>query len=178
MSSLDKPRPTVGKPARGDTDELALGVTGGRRAVISLGTRLFNPLTRRFAGSRWFPLFALVRHRGRRSGRVYATPVGARPTPDGFVIPLTFGTSADWFRNVQAAGGCVVRWRGAEYPVVAPAVVDWATARSAAYPAERIALPLLGITRFAQLRHAHLPASEHDEPAAPTAAPDGVTSHR
>jgi deazaflavin-dependent oxidoreductase (nitroreductase family) len=136
-------------------------VKGVRRALISAGTRLFNPLTKRFAGSRTFPLFALVRHRGRRSGRVYATPVGARPTADGFVIPLTFGTSADWYRNVQAAGACVIRWRGAEYPMVEPMVVEWANARSAFSRLEYIAVPLLGITEFVRLRHAHAPESDH-----------------
>lgn len=142
----EQTRHTAANPAR--------GVTGVRRVLISTGTRLFNPLTRRFAGSRAFPPFALVRHRGRRSGRAYATPVGARPTPDGFVIPLTFGERADWFQNVQAAGGCVIRWRGAEYPMVEPEVVDWATARSAFSLVERIALQLLGITGFARLQHA------------------------
>jgi deazaflavin-dependent oxidoreductase (nitroreductase family) len=122
--------------------------------LVSAGTRLFNPLTRRFAGSRWFPAFALVRHRGRRSGRMYATPVGARPTADGFVIPLTFGTSADWFRNVQAAGECVIRWRGVEYSATEPELIDRATTRSALSRGERIALSMLGITRLVWLRHA------------------------
>jgi deazaflavin-dependent oxidoreductase (nitroreductase family) len=153
MESLQSPR------AQGAADASSQGVTGVRHALIYTGTRVFNPLIRRFAGSRAFPPFALTRHRGRRSGQAYATPVGARPTPYGFVIPLTFGERADWFRNVQAAGECVIRWRGREYPVVEPTVIDWSSARSAFSLIERIAIPLLGITQFVRLRHAQSRAS-------------------
>jgi deazaflavin-dependent oxidoreductase (nitroreductase family) len=124
--------------------------------VLSAGTRIFNPLMRGLAGSRRLPLFAVVRHRGRRSGRSYATPVAARMTPDGFIIPLTFGARADWFRNVRAAGGCVIGWKGAEYAVVEPEIVAWADARSAFTPLERTLVPLIGIQRFVRLRRAPL----------------------
>ena len=43
------------------------------------------------AGRRWNPIFALVLHRGRRSGRAYQTPVAARRVADGFLIALAFG---------------------------------------------------------------------------------------
>lgn len=138
-----------------DAPNGASGMKGVRRSLVTIGTRLFNPLTARFAGSRYFPLYALVRHHGRRSGRAYATPVVAHPTPDGFLIPLAFGEGADWFRNVRAAGGCVVRWRGIEYQVVEPEVVEWATVRSAFSPVERLLVPLFGATRFVRLHHAH-----------------------
>jgi deazaflavin-dependent oxidoreductase (nitroreductase family) len=154
MSSSHIAPPSSGVQAQSIEVGPSHGVTGVRRALIYSGTRLFNPLTRRFAGSRGFPPFALVRHRGRSSGRAYATPVGARLTADGFVIPLTFGESADWFRNVQAAGACVIRWRGVEYPMVEPQVVDWPSARSAFSLIERVAVPLLGITHFVQLKRA------------------------
>ncbi len=130
-----------------------------RAALSSLraGTWLFNPLILALAGSRRLPLFAVVHHSGRRSGRSYTTPVGARRTADGFVIPLTFGEGADWFRNVQAAGACVIRWKGADYPVIEPTVVDWATARPVFYPIERVLVPLIGIEQFVRMRNA--PAS-------------------
>src|SRR5215472_14302219 len=67
-----------------------------------VGSRLLNPLAVKLAGSRALPMLAVIQHRGRRSGRAYATPAGARPTSEGFVIPLTFGERTDWFRNVQA----------------------------------------------------------------------------
>jgi deazaflavin-dependent oxidoreductase (nitroreductase family) len=61
--------------------------------------------------------FALVRHVGRRSGRQYETPVILAQVPDGFVTELTYGEDVDWFKNVVAAGGCVVVHRGREYVV-------------------------------------------------------------
>jgi deazaflavin-dependent oxidoreductase (nitroreductase family) len=126
-------------------------------ALLRVGTRHLNPLMLSLAESR-LSMLAVIHHRGRRSGRSYATPVSARPTVDGFVISLTFGEQADWFRNVQAAGGCVIRWKGVNYPVIKPEVVDWATARSAFSPVERVLVPLIGIEHFVRLRHA--PASK------------------
>lgn len=126
-------------------------------ALLRIGTRHLNPLMLSLAGSRRLPMFAVIHHRGRRSGRSYATPLGARPTVDGFVIPLTFGQQADWFRNVQAAGGCVIRWKGVNYPVTEPVVVDWATVRPTFSPVERVLVPIIGIEQFVRLRHA--PAS-------------------
>jgi deazaflavin-dependent oxidoreductase (nitroreductase family) len=122
--------------------------------LLYIGTRLFNPLTLKLAGSQRLPLLAVIYHRGRRSGRPYATPTAARPTADGFVIPLTFGERSDWFRNVRAAGGCVIRWKGVAYAVVEPEVVNWAAARSAFTPVKRALLRLIGIERFVRLRHA------------------------
>ena len=129
------------------------------RRVLRLGTRLLNPLILSLAGSQHLPMFAVIHHRGRRSGRSYSTPLGARPTADGFVLAITFGKQADWFRNVQAAGGCVIRWKGVDYPLIEPEVVDWATARPAFYPLERVVMPIIGIEQFVRLRNA--PASTH-----------------
>jgi deazaflavin-dependent oxidoreductase (nitroreductase family) len=130
-----------------------------RRPLMGRLTRFLNPLILGRAGKRPSS-FAVIQHRGRRSGRTYTTPVSARPTADGFMVPLTFGEGADWFQNVRAAGGCVIRWKGAEYTVTAPEVVDRATARSAFSPVERTFLPLIGIEQFVRLRRA--PTSENN----------------
>ena len=131
-----------------------------RYALLRFGTRRFNPLMLSLARSGRVAMFAEIHHQGRRSGRSYITPVAARPTADGFVIPLTFGEQADWFRNVQATGGCIVRWKGVNYSLVEPEVVDWAVVRASFYPPERILVPLIGIEHFVRLRHA--PASTSD----------------
>jgi deazaflavin-dependent oxidoreductase (nitroreductase family) len=128
-------------------------------ALLRAGTRRLNPLMLSLAGSRRLPMLAVIYHRGRRSGRSYTTPLAARPTADGFVIPLTFGEQADWFRNVQAAGGCIVRWKGVNYPLIEPEVVDFATVRASFYPAERVLIPVIGIEHFVRLRHSPANAS-------------------
>ena len=139
-----------------------------RYALKGIISRGFNPIMRSLAGRRHVAMFAMIHHRGRRSGRAYATPVGARPTANGFVIPLTFGEGADWFRNVQAAGEAVIRWNGADYRVVDPDVVDWSTARPAFHPVERVLMPIIGIDRFARVRHAPTSEQQQDAPARPS----------
>ena len=69
------------------------------------------------------PTFAVVRHRGRRSGRVYETPINMFRTPDGYVAALTYGTDTDWLKNVLAADGCELKVRGGWVPVTAPRIV-------------------------------------------------------
>ncbi len=76
-----------------------------------------------FAGRRWNPIFSVVRHTGRRSGRTFETPVAARRTEDGFVLALAFGIGVQWYQNLVAAGGGVIRWRGVEYAVGAPEAI-------------------------------------------------------
>jgi len=125
-------------------------------------TRLFNGPATRLAGSRFLPFWALVRHRGRRSGRTYATPVAARPTAEGFAIPLAFGETADWPRNIMAAGEGVVRWSGREHRVIDPVIVDTAAALGAFAPLERRALRLIGIRRVMLVKNDPRPNASFD----------------
>ncbi len=95
--------------------------------------RLSGPirrLSRRFvrialplAGTRWLPYYAILRHTGRSSGKAYATPVVARPTPDGFLIPLPFGDATQWARNLFATGSGELRYAGREHQIGEPQVV-------------------------------------------------------
>ena len=129
-------------------------VNRAAHVVMRAGSRRLNPFIVSIAGSRHMPLLGIIHHQGRRSGRSYRTPLVARPTKDGFVLPLTFGEKADWFRNVKAAGGCIVRWKGVDYPLIEPEVVDWETVRSAFSPLLRVLVPVIGIEQFVQMRHA------------------------
>jgi deazaflavin-dependent oxidoreductase (nitroreductase family) len=110
----------------------------------------------RIAGRRHMPIVGVVHHRGRKTGREYATPLGVRAAPGGgFVMPLTFGHASQWYQNILAAGGCVITYRGADHPVAGPVVVDRATA-GPGYPRyERLALRLIGINEFLWLADAH-----------------------
>src|SRR5438045_4951026 len=107
--------------------------------------RFFNPLVVKLAGTRLFPLYGVIVHRGRRSGKLFRTPVVVRPTSDGFIVPMPWGERTDWYRNVRAAGECVIRWRGRDYPLVQPEVIDSATAKAAFGAVERALLSRLGI---------------------------------
>ena len=74
-----------------------------------------------FAGKR---VFGVLHHVGRRTGRAYATPVLAMPTEDGFVVPMTYGGNVDWCRNLMAAGGGRMLWKGRAYTLVNPHFID------------------------------------------------------
>ena len=41
---------------------------------------------------------------GRKSGRVYTTPLTSSHFGDGFQLPLPYGPQVDWCRNTVAAG--------------------------------------------------------------------------
>lgn len=130
-----------------------------RRPLIGWLTRRLNPFILTQAGRR-ASTFAVIHHCGRRSGRTYTTPVSARQTPDGFIIPLTFGEGADWFQNILAAGTCTIQWKGAQYTLVQPEVIERATARPAFSLIERALLPLIGVQQFVRLQHAPAPGNE------------------
>jgi deazaflavin-dependent oxidoreductase (nitroreductase family) len=79
--------------------------------------RVLGPLARRLPG------FAVVSHVGRRSGRVYRTPVNLFRTGDEYVIALMYGADSEWVRNVLAAGAVDVETRGRVIHLVEPTVV-------------------------------------------------------
>ena len=80
------------------------------RSVARFNRRFWNPLVLRVAGH--LPWFAIVRHVGRKSGRVYRTPVNSFRNDDAYIIALTYGPESDWVKNVLAAGSCELLTRG------------------------------------------------------------------
>ena len=122
---------------------------GGVLWRISRWTR---PAMLPLAGKRWNPIFAVIEHRGRKTGRVYRTPVAARRSGDGFIIALAFGAQVDWYRNLVAAGGGTIRWRGHVYSVTAPERVYAATVRPTFDPVQRLLLQIAGIDGYVQVR--------------------------
>ena len=113
--------------------------------------RWTSPAGLRFAGKRWNPIFAVIEHRGRRSGRLYAAPVAARRVEDGFVIALAFGAQVDWHRNLLAARGGIIQWRGRAYPVGAPERIEATEGRSAFTAIQRFAVRVAGIDGFVRV---------------------------
>jgi len=143
-------------PARPAGNALHLGPR--TRRVIRSVARLVNPLVLRIAGRRHMPVIGIIHHRGRNTGRPYATPLGIRPAPaGGYVMPLTFGESAGWYRNIAAAGGGIITWRGTNHTVTSPVIVDRATALPAYPRYEQLALRAIGINQFVWLRPQPVP---------------------
>jgi deazaflavin-dependent oxidoreductase (nitroreductase family) len=122
------------------------------------GARATAGMMRPLAGKRWNPFFSIVRHTGRRSGRTFETPVAARRVSDGFVLALAFGGGAHWYRNLLAAGGGVIRWRGIDYPVGAPEPIGADEALAAFLPVQRAGLRAADIDGYIHVPDAALPA--------------------
>ena len=120
--------------------------------IIRPLTRIFNPWIERVAGGRFFPMFSLLHHRGHKSGRLYATPVTALPHDGSFWLGLAFGTSSGWARNVLAAGECDLRYRGVDYHLVEPEVLEIADVRSQLSFIERAFPRLVGAHQVLRMR--------------------------
>jgi deazaflavin-dependent oxidoreductase (nitroreductase family) len=118
-------------------------------ALARFNRRVTNPVVRTFAGR--LPLFAIVVHQGRSSGRRYRTPVNAFARPDGgFTLALTYGADSQWVRNVLARGGCTVESRGRSLPLTNPRLVHDPSRRLVPAPVRPI-LGLLGVEDFLRL---------------------------
>jgi deazaflavin-dependent oxidoreductase (nitroreductase family) len=108
-------------------------------------------LSRRLAGTRWFPLWGVLHHVGRKSGTAYSIPIVALPTRGGFCIPLPFGDQTQWLKNLQAADRAGLRHGGHEYVIERPEVLDLATAGPDLPAWVRFASGRVGIDRFVRV---------------------------
>lgn len=97
---------------------------------------------------------SIVRHVGRNSGTSYETPVQALPTEDGFVIPLPYGRTADWMKNVLAAGSATIVKDGVENPVAQPEVVPMAEVIDFFGPNDNRAFSVFNVEQALRVRHA------------------------
>jgi deazaflavin-dependent oxidoreductase (nitroreductase family) len=107
--------------------------------------RVVGPAARRLPG------FAIVMHVGRRSGRVYATPVNLFTAENRYVIALMYGSDSQWVLNVLAAGAVDIETRGQRLHLVGPEVVQDAQ-RSLVPTSVRQILRLVNVSEFMLLR--------------------------
>ena len=119
-----------------------------KRWVAAFNFADTNRITSRFAAR--LPGFGILTHVGRKSGRVYRTPVNVFRTKEGFLIALTYGRESEWVKNVLAAGRCELETRGVRYELSAPTIVHDPTRRRFPIPV-RIVLRLIGADDFMQL---------------------------
>jgi deazaflavin-dependent oxidoreductase (nitroreductase family) len=121
------------------------------RRVARFNKHVTNHATGPFAGR--LPGFALVTHVGRRSGTVYRTPVNVFRDGDRYVFALTYGSRAEWVRNVLAAGGCEIRTRGRTVDLAEPELFTDPKRGAVPIPARWI-LGLIDVDEFLALRAA------------------------
>jgi deazaflavin-dependent oxidoreductase (nitroreductase family) len=91
------------------------------RRVARFNKRVTNRIQGLYA---WLlPPWAVILHHGRRSGRLYRTPLFAFRRDRTLVIALLYGHESDWLRNLQSGGGHVIRG-GRTFTLRPPEVVD------------------------------------------------------
>jgi len=119
-----------------------------KRWVAAFNLAVTNRITSRFANR--LPGFGILIHVGRKSGRVYRTPVNVFRVPEGFLIALTYGRDSEWVKNVLAAGKCQLETRRVRYQLSSPTIVHDPSRRRFPFVV-RMILRLIGANDFMQL---------------------------
>jgi deazaflavin-dependent oxidoreductase (nitroreductase family) len=96
------------------------------------------------------PLFGVVVHTGRRSRRQYRTPVNVFRRGDRYIIALTYGSNADWVRNVLADGGCTLETRRRTLRLSSPQLFHDETRHAVPAPV-RLILGIIDVYDFLEL---------------------------
>jgi deazaflavin-dependent oxidoreductase (nitroreductase family) len=119
-----------------------------KRWVAAFNLAVTNRITGLFV--KWMPGFGMLTHVGRKSARVYRTPVNVFRRSSGFLVALTYGPDSEWVKNVLAAGGCQLETRRVRYELSTPSVVHDPSRRR--FPlVVRVALKLAGAEYFLRL---------------------------
>jgi deazaflavin-dependent oxidoreductase (nitroreductase family) len=119
-----------------------------KRRVAAFNLAVTNRITGLFAD--WLPGFGILTHVGRKSGKVYRTPVNVFRASNGFIIALTYSSQSEWVKNVLAAGGCELKTRWKKYHLSAPKIVHDPTRRRFPIPV-RIVLRIVGADEYMDL---------------------------
>jgi deazaflavin-dependent oxidoreductase (nitroreductase family) len=119
-----------------------------KRWLARINIAFTNRITSLFAG--WLPAFGILSHVGRKSGKIYRTPVNVFRAPSEFIIALTYSSQCEWVKNVLAADSCELKTVGRKYRLVAPKVVRDTTRRRFPLPV-RLILTLVGADEYMEL---------------------------
>jgi deazaflavin-dependent oxidoreductase (nitroreductase family) len=119
-----------------------------KRWLAKINIALTNRITGLFAG--WLPGFGILTHVGRKSGKVYRTPINVFRASNGFIIALTYSGQSEWVKNVLAAGGCALKTRGRKYQLSAPKVVRDPSRKRFPFPV-RLVLRTVGANEYMEL---------------------------
>ena len=112
---------------------------------------ILNPVIMILDRYHWYA--ATLQHKGRHSGKEYVTPVTAQPTEGGgFVIPLSYGQSVDWLKNLRATGRVTIGTRDGIYTVGDPEVIDREEALALVLPLARLMFRLFGVQQHVKVR--------------------------
>jgi deazaflavin-dependent oxidoreductase (nitroreductase family) len=117
-----------------------------------VAVRYVNPVTRRVAGK--LPAFGVLTYRGRKTGRPYHTPINVFRRGDAYFFFLTYGSDAQWVKNVLAAGSCSLETRGRVVELVEPELITDPELRPAPPVVRFVERRIAGVTQYLRMRSA------------------------
>ncbi|WP_067685690.1 nitroreductase family deazaflavin-dependent oxidoreductase [Nocardia jejuensis] len=121
------------------------------QTLARINRRITNPALGVMA--RVAPGFGIVVHAGRKSGRVYRSPVMVFERDGGYRIALTYGPDVDWLKNIRAAGTFAFEHRGRTITLTEPVVTRDSTAAWAPIGVRQV-LNGLSVEYYVQAREA------------------------
>lgn len=119
-----------------------------KRWLARFNIAVTNRITGLFAGS--LPGFGILTHVGRKSGKIYRTPLNVFRGGNGFIIALTYSRQSEWVKNVLAAGGCEFKTVGKHYQLFSPKVVHDPSRQRFPIPV-RLVLRVVGADEYLEL---------------------------
>ena len=134
--------------------------TTGRTRVWRLRrvvNRYLNPVIRVVA--RRLPGFAIMTHHGRKTGRTYRNPVNVFRRGDTYLFFLTYGSDAQWVKNVLSTGSCSIETRGRVVELVEPELVTDPELRPAPWLVRILERRIAGVTQYLRMQVA--PSDPH-----------------
>jgi deazaflavin-dependent oxidoreductase (nitroreductase family) len=115
-----------------------------------VATRYIDPLLLPLA--RKLPAFGVLTHVGRKTGRIYHTPINLFRQGDEYLFFLTYGSEVQWVRNVIAAGSCSVETRGRVVELVRPELITDPELRPASPHVRFVERRIAGVTQYLRMK--------------------------
>jgi deazaflavin-dependent oxidoreductase (nitroreductase family) len=115
-----------------------------------VATRFIDPLLLPVATR--LPAFGVLTHVGRKTGRVYRTPINLFRRGDAYLFFLTYGSDVQWVKNVIAAGSCSVETGGRFVELVEPELITDPELRPAPPHVRFAERRIAGVTQYLQMR--------------------------
>jgi deazaflavin-dependent oxidoreductase (nitroreductase family) len=112
--------------------------------------RYVNPIARPVA--KRLPGFAILTHRGRKSGRTYRTPINVFRRDNNYFFFLTYGSDVQWVKNVLATGTCSIETRGRVVELVEPKLITDPELRPAPPHVRFVERQIAGVTQYLRMR--------------------------
>ena len=125
--------------------------------------RSVNPITRPLA--KRLPTFVILTHRGRKSGRVYRTPINVFRRGTEYFFFLTYGSDVQWVKNVLAAGSCSIETRGRVVELTEPELVTDPELRPAPVHIRFVERRVAGATQYMRMRATDKPEASRESTA-------------